>query len=96
MTFSETAGAALLALHPGDGLAVAGTLRAGAWTDREGTARPSLDIVVSQVLTAYGLAKKRRAVAPEAEQPHQEQQQRRHRADDLGLQGCADRRGGAA
>ena len=87
VTFSETAGAALLALHPGDGLAVAGTLKPGVWTDREGTARPSLDIVVSQVMTAYGLTKKRRAIAPEADQqPRQGRQQRRPEADDMGPQ----------
>lgn len=61
VSFSETAGAALLSLDAGDAVALAGTLKAGAWTDRDGNARPSLDLVAAQVLTVYGLAKKRKA-----------------------------------
>ena len=61
VAFSETAGAALLALDAGDAVALAGTLKAGAWVDRDGNARPSLDLVAAQVMTAYGLAKKRKA-----------------------------------
>ena len=57
VAFSETAGAALLALDAGDSLALAGTLKPGAWIDREGNARPSLDMVAAQVLTVYGLTK---------------------------------------
>jgi single-stranded DNA-binding protein len=67
--FSETAGEALLALGEGDPVALAGTLKPGAWIDREGNARPSLDLVASQVLTAYGLKKKRGPVA--ASSPHE-------------------------
>lgn len=63
VAFSETAGAALLALDAGDSLALAGTLKPGAWIDREGNARPSLDMVAAQVLTVYGLTKKRKASA---------------------------------
>lgn len=43
VAFSETAGAALLAL--------AGTRKPAAWTDREGNARPSLDLVAAEVMT---------------------------------------------
>ena len=63
VAFAETAGAALLALDAGDSLALAGTLKPGAWIDREGNARPSLDMVAAQVLTVYGLTKKRKASA---------------------------------
>ena len=42
-------------------LALAGALKAGAWIDRNGNARPSLDLVAAQVLAVYGLAKKRKA-----------------------------------
>ena len=42
-------------------MALAGTLKAGAWIDRDGNARPSLDLVAAQVMTVYGLAKKRKA-----------------------------------
>ena len=59
--FSETAAAALLALDAGDAVALAGTLKAGAGIDRDGNARPSLDLVATQVLTVYALAKKRKA-----------------------------------
>lgn len=61
--FSATAQAALLALQDGDAVALAGTLTPGAWTDREGNARPSLGMVAAQVMTPYALRKKRAAVA---------------------------------
>lgn len=60
--FSESAGAALLALDDGDAAAVAGTLKPGAWVDRDGAAKPNLDVVVVQVLTAYHLKRRRDAV----------------------------------
>ena len=61
VAFSESTCAALLALDAGDAVALAGTLKAGAWIDRDGNARPSLDLVAAQVLTFYALAKKRKA-----------------------------------
>ena len=61
VAFGNTACAALLALEAGDTVALAGTLKAGAWIDREGAARPSLDMVAAQVLTVYALKKKREA-----------------------------------
>jgi single-stranded DNA-binding protein len=63
VAFSESTCAALLALDAGDAVALAGTLKPGAWIDRDGNARPSLDLVAAQVLTVYGLAKKRKASA---------------------------------
>lgn len=66
VTFSDSAGTALLALSAGDAVALAGTLTPKAWTDREGHARPSLDMVAAQVLTVYGVRKKRAAVAAAA------------------------------
>ena len=69
IAFGETACAALLALDAGDSLALAGTLKPGAWTDREGNARPSVDMVAAQVLTVYGLKKKREASGQAAERP---------------------------
>jgi single-stranded DNA-binding protein len=70
IAFSESAGAALLALDAGDAVALTGTLKPAAWVDREGNARPSLDLVAAQVLTVYGLKKKRDAIGQAAE-PHQ-------------------------
>ncbi len=63
VAFSDTACRALLALDAGDSLALAGTLKPGAWIDREGNAKPQIDLVASQVLTVYGLKKKRDAAA---------------------------------
>ena len=54
-------GCALSRTDAGDAVALAGTLKAGAWIDRDGNARPSLDLVAAQVLTVYALAKKRKA-----------------------------------
>ena len=65
--FSESVGAALLALDAGDAVALAGTFKPGAWIDREGNARPSLDMVAAQVLTVYGLTKKRAALRAAAD-----------------------------
>ena len=62
IAFSESAQAALLALDDGDAAALAGTLTPKVWIDRDGNTRPALDLVAAQVLTAYGLGKKRAAV----------------------------------
>ena len=62
IAFSQAACEALLALGEGDAVALAGTLTPKAWTDREGTARPALDLVTSQVLSAYHVTRKRRAI----------------------------------
>jgi single-stranded DNA-binding protein len=64
IAFSESACAALLALQSGDAVSLAGSLTPKAWTDREGVVRPALDLVASQVLTAYHVARKRKAVEP--------------------------------
>ena len=63
VAFSESACAALLALEAGDSLALAGTLKPSAWIDRDGNARPSLDLVAAQVMTLYGLKRRRAAAA---------------------------------
>ena len=87
IAFSESACAALLALEAGDAVALAGTLKPGAWIDREGNARASLDIVAAQVLTVYGLKKKRDAAQAgdqrqQSSAPHQHQP-----AEDFGTAG---------
>lgn len=63
VAFEQAAQAALLALDDGDAVTLAGTLTPKAWTDREGKARPAVDMVAAQVLTAYHLNRKREAVA---------------------------------
>jgi len=65
IAFTESAGAALLALEDGDSVALTGTVNPKPWLDREGTPRVALDMTVSAVLTAYTVKKKRAALAPE-------------------------------
>ena len=68
IAFSTTVGAALMELGDGDSLALSGSITLKVWTDRDGNARPSIDMVAAQVLTAYHLTRKRKAVASEPEQ----------------------------
>lgn len=63
VAFSGHVVTALLALTDGDSVALAGELKATAFTDKDGAARPSLDLVAHQVLTAYAVGKKRKAVS---------------------------------
>ena len=65
IAFSETAQAALLALDAGEGIAVSGQLRAGVWQANDGTHKPGLDMTVGAVLSAYSIAKRRRAMQPD-------------------------------
>jgi single-stranded DNA-binding protein len=88
IAFSESAGAALLALDAGDSVALSGTLKPGVWSDREGNARPSLDLVAAQVLTVYGLKKKRDAIGQAAEPRQPSSAPRQHLpAEDFGAAG---------
>ena len=61
--FDAAACAALLALNAGDAVALAGTFKPTAWLDRDGAARPSGELVVSQVMSLYGLKRRRTAAA---------------------------------
>lgn len=61
IAFSEAAVRALLALHQGDALAVAGRAKMTSW-EREGEQRHGLSVVADQVLTAYHVEKRRRQV----------------------------------
>ena len=75
IAFSPSACDALLALSEGDAVALAGTLTPKAWLDKDGTPRPALDLVASQVLSAYHVTRKRKALephphAPQAREPH--------------------------
>jgi single-stranded DNA-binding protein len=68
IAFSTTAGEALLALGDGDSVALAGTLTPKAWVDRQGDAKPALDLVAHAVLSAYDV-KRRRAAVQATRQP---------------------------
>ena len=63
IAFDGDAVAALLALDAGDAVAVAGSATPTAREDRDGNWRPSMDVVVHRVLTAYHVSRKRNAVA---------------------------------
>lgn len=52
IAFDEAPCAALLALRDGQSLALSGSLTPKVWTDKQGIARPSLDLVAVQVMTA--------------------------------------------
>lgn len=54
--------AALLALGDGDSVALCGDLTPMAWTDKTGTARPSLDIIAHQVISEYHVTRRRKAL----------------------------------
>lgn len=62
IAFEQAAVSALLTLDAGDSVVLAGSLTPKAWTDREGQPRAALDLVAHQVLTAYHVTRKRRAV----------------------------------
>lgn len=77
IAFDQDAQGALLALGAGEAVALAGSLKVGTWTTRDGTARPSLDMTASQVLTSYHVTRKRKAMQPEQEGQQQRQPYRR-------------------
>jgi single-stranded DNA-binding protein len=69
VAFSDSVKAALLALSDGDSMALAGTLTPKAWVDRNGDAKPALDMVAHGVLTAYHVKRKREVVQASRQQP---------------------------
>lgn len=95
VAFSDSAQAALLALGDGDAVALAGALKPTAWIDREGNARPSLDMVAAQVLTVYHIGKRRKAMqggsdTPQADHPSQEAWEARKSVGYKGSRGFDD------
>jgi len=60
IAFSSPAVTALLALADGDAVALAGELTPKVWIDKNGEARPTLDLVAHAVLTEYHVARKRK------------------------------------
>ncbi|WP_433703905.1 single-stranded DNA-binding protein [Paraburkholderia sacchari] len=64
ITFSESTGAALLALGDGDTVALSGTLTPKVWTDRSGETRPTLDLMAHAVLSAIRSSGGARPCAP--------------------------------
>ncbi|MCA8435355.1 single-stranded DNA-binding protein [Burkholderia seminalis] len=63
VAFSNTAKATLLALEDGDSVALTGALKIGTYEARDGSVKPNVSMVAAQVLTAYHVQRKRKAVA---------------------------------
>ncbi|HOI65815.1 MAG TPA: single-stranded DNA-binding protein [Thiomonas arsenitoxydans] len=61
--FDKAACAALLALHAGEPVHLAGTLTPKVWTPPQGEPRPVLDMQAHAVLTAYAVQRQRKAAA---------------------------------
>ncbi len=68
IAFSKAARTALLALDVGDSVALSGSLTPKVWTDRQGEARATFDLVAHAVLTPYAVRRKRKAVSPDEQQ----------------------------
>lgn len=66
VVFSDSAGAALLALAKGDSLAVAGRASLRTW-EKDGEQRHGLSIVADRVMTVYEHDKRRRQARSEPE-----------------------------
>lgn len=62
IAFDDEVRHALLALTDGDSVALSGALTPKVWTDKQGNARPALDLIAHAVLTAYHVTRKRKAV----------------------------------
>ncbi len=68
ITFSESVGAALLALDDGDSISLSGALAVKVWTDKNGETRPAVDMVAYAVMTSYHVTRKRQAMDKQAAQ----------------------------
>jgi len=66
IAFDEEAVTALMALSDRDSVALAGELTPKVWTDKDGAARPSLDLLAHRVLTEYHVTRKRQAMTGDA------------------------------
>ncbi|WP_349282506.1 single-stranded DNA-binding protein (plasmid) [Polaromonas hydrogenivorans] len=79
IAFSQAACEALLALGDGDAVALAGSLTPqGLDRPRRALPAPALDLVASQVLTAYHVSRKRKALERRPPGPSDSQQASRH------------------
>ena len=74
IAFDPKVCAGLLALEDGDAVALAGALTPKAWLAKDGTPKPSIDMVAHALLTAYHVTRKRKAQA-DAQQAQQRQRE---------------------
>ena len=58
IAFAPEACASLMALDDGHSVALAGSLTPKVWSDKQGNTKPALDMIVSNVLTAYQAGRK--------------------------------------
>lgn len=65
IAFDAGTGQTLLELEDGDSLALTGALTPRVWTDKQGSARPSLDVVAHRVLSANDVQLDRKSVSGE-------------------------------
>lgn len=65
IAFDAGTGQTLLELQDGDCLALTGALTPRVWTDKQGSVRPSLDLVAHRVLSANGVQLDRKSVPGE-------------------------------
>jgi single-stranded DNA-binding protein len=77
IAFSEHVCEALMALHPGEPVALAGEIKAGAYLDKEGRPAGSLDLTANAILTAQDGRRQsaRPDGGPPAERPSQPAQE---------------------
>jgi single-stranded DNA-binding protein len=80
IAFDRAACAALLALHAGEPVSIAGTLTPKVWTPPQGEPRPVLDMQAHAVLTTYAVQRKRKAVEPQTPHGKGTAQAAQHRA----------------
>jgi single-stranded DNA-binding protein len=62
IAFDDQVRHALLALEDGDSVTLSGALTPKVWTDKQGNARPALDLIAHAVLTTYHVMRKRKAM----------------------------------
>lgn len=62
VAFRDTVKTELLAMDEGDSVSLTGPLKISTYEDRHGTTKPSVSMVAQQVMTAYQVARKRKAV----------------------------------
>jgi single-stranded DNA-binding protein len=67
IAFDDTVRQQLEALDDGDSVSLTGALTPKTWTDKQGNAKPALDMVAHGVLSAYHTQRKRQAVRGEGE-----------------------------
>ncbi|MBY0573295.1 MAG: single-stranded DNA-binding protein, partial [Undibacterium sp.] len=57
IAFKEDVRATLLTLNDGDSVSISGALTPIVWTDKQGKARPALDVIAQAILTTSLTAK---------------------------------------